>query len=153
MTIKNWFQLIILLALTTVYVVCFTDWFKPKIIRIGETSRPSVVYNRRSRANATQAAAIPPNFLLGSTYKLTEVKVVLLSAWQTNHDAVPVWHLVSSSNSIPMDKFLYGLNIHGMQPALAGTHAQPLEPDVMYHIIVKAGRAKGEHDFMTKPAN
>jgi hypothetical protein len=152
MTKKDWLLLLTLLALTTVYVASFTDWFKPKIIHIFSTSRNTRLNPRFRRAN-DKTAAIRPFIILDPASKLTELKVVRLSEWQTNHDAVPVWHLISSSNSVPVGKFPYGLNIRGMQPALAGTHAQPLEPGVMYHIILKAGRAKGEHDFMTKPAN
>ena len=152
MTKKNWFQLMVVLVLATVYEVYFTDWFKPKIIRIGETSRPSVAYSARARANATKAPAIPPYFLLGSSYRLTEVKVVLLSAWQTNHAVLPIWHLTTTSNSLPVLRFHYGLprDLPGMAPAVAGSRAEPLEPGETYRIFVKAGAYKGQLDFVAK---
>jgi hypothetical protein len=151
MTKKDWFHLFILLVLATVYLVWFTDWFKPKIIHIASISRASPF--RRPRANGAEPAAIPPYFMLNPACKLTDLKVVRLSEWQTNHDAPPVWHLISISNSVPINKFPYGLNIRGMQPAILGTHAQALEPNVTYHMILKAGSARGEHDFETKPAD
>ena len=155
MSIKNWLQLIILLALTTVYAVWFTDWFKPKVIRIGETSRPAAVYRVRARASTIPTAAIPPYFILGATYKLTEVKVVRLSAWQTNHEVLPVWHLITTSNALPVLRFHYGLprDLPAMQPALPGTRAEPLVPDETYRIFVKAGAYKGQMDFTAKPAD
>jgi hypothetical protein len=75
------------------------------------------------------------------------VKVVPLVAWQNDHNVLPLWHLVSDSNSIPIKTFSYGQNIRGMKPAVPGTHADPLEPNVLYHLILAAGKTKGEHDF------
>jgi hypothetical protein len=153
MTIKNWFQLFALLALTTVYAVYFTDWFKPKIIHIVSTSRGNQ-YTRRARRNAGNPPAIPPNFMLDTDRKLTDVKVVLLSAWQTNHDVVPMWHVTCRSKAEPVLRFTYGHEeeLPELEPAVPGTHAQPLEPDETYRIFLKAGAYKGQQDFVARSA-
>jgi hypothetical protein len=148
---KNLMQLGVLVALVAVYVIFFTDWFKPRLIHIAYTCRNS---GRALRHPETEAPdTVPVLFNLGEHYKLTELKAYRLSEWATNHAALPVWHLVSSSNSIPVDRFGYGQYIRGMSPAVPGTHPEPLEPDVVYHLIVQAGKIKGEHDFSTKPSS
>jgi len=152
MTKKDWLLIFALVVLTTVYAVWFTDWFKPRIIQIASASRNTRWNPGLHKAN-DPAAALPPFFILGTPCRLTELKVVPLLEWQTNHEALPVWHLISSSNSVLVAKFPYGMNIRGMNPAVAGGRAQPLIPHVMYHLILKAGRAKGEHDFEAKPAD
>jgi hypothetical protein len=144
---KNWLLLLTLLVLSTVYVYCFTDWFKPKVIEIHSTSR--LLRQPRPGANP---ATIPVLFMFNARYQLTELKVVPLLAWQTNRNALPLWHLVSDSNSIPLKTFAYGQPLKGMRPALPGTHASPLAPDVSYHLTLAAGKARGEHDFTAKAA-
>jgi hypothetical protein len=78
---------------------------------------------------------------------LKELKVVPVAALATNANAMPVWHLVSDSNSVPVDEFSYGFDIHGMRPALAGVRPEALETNVTYRLFITAGRARGEHDF------
>ena len=108
--------------LAGVYVFYFTDWFKPKIIQISHTSR--VIRRRHIRFNEKDAAAtLPVIFGFDHRYKLTEIEVVPLAAWQTNKDAPPIWHLISDSNSVPVENFIYGQNIRGMKPEVAGARA------------------------------
>jgi hypothetical protein len=145
---KNWFMVLVLLVLGTVYAYYFTDWFRPKVIRIFHTSRST---RRAMRQNASPET-VPVLFGLDANYRLTEIKVIPLTEWQTNKNSPPLWHLLSDSNSIPLKAFSYGQPIRGMKPALTGTRAEPLEPNVTYHLILKAGGFKGEHDFETKPA-
>jgi hypothetical protein len=145
MTTKNWVLLIVVLMLASVYAFYFTDWFKPKIIQISHTSR---AIRGRFRLNRREDAATRPViFGFDHRYKLTEIKVVPFAAWQTNKDAPPIWHLISDSNSVPVENFTYGQNIRGMKPEIAGAHATPLQPNVIYHLFVKAGSATGQHDF------
>jgi hypothetical protein len=145
MTKKNWFLIIALLVLSTVYACCFTDWFKTKVIVIRHTSR--MIRQRPGDSPDT----VPVLFGLNNLYRLTEIKVVPLLAWQTNQNSMPVWHLISDSNSVPIKGFSYGQRIKGMRPALPGTQPEPLEPAVTYHLILAAGKIKGEHDFEAKP--
>jgi hypothetical protein len=148
MSKNNWLLVAILFGLSTVYVVYFTDWFRPKLIEIYHVSRENRLHPQHAGAN--NPGVIPVTFGMGTPYRLTELKVVPLDAWQTNHNALPVWHLISDSNSIPLKSFFYGQNLRGMKPAVPGSHAQPLEPDVTYHLELRAGKAKGEHDFTAK---
>jgi hypothetical protein len=147
MTKKNVILIAVALALAGVYVVCFTDWFKPKVIQISYTTRPG---RFRSRPGAT--ANISLTFGLGDDYKLTEIKIVPLAVLQTNPLALPVWHLVSDSNSVPISRFTYGQGIRGMKPEVPGVRAQMLQPNVTYRLLLQAGSLKGQHDFQV-PAN
>ena len=115
---------------------------RPKSIEIYHTFRPAG-YAMRARRD------VPPtlSFGLGGRFKLTEIKVVSLAAWQTNHGVPPVWHLVSDSNSVPVNLFTYGQRIRGMKPAVVGERPLPLEPDVPYRLFVTAGKIQGQHDF------
>jgi hypothetical protein len=150
MSKSNWLLLVVLLGLFAVYAVYFTDWFRPKVITIYHVSRPNRL--RPQHQGADLPETMPVTFGLAARYQLTELKVVPLEAWLTNHNTLPVWHLISDSNSVPIKSFLYGQTVRGMKPAVPGSHAEPLEPDVTYHLELRAGQARGEHDFTTKPA-
>ena len=151
MTKKNWLRLIVLAALVAVYVVGFTDWFKPRIIHISSTSRSTRV-RPHSPGDGGPPVAAPVFIILAEPCQLTELKVVRWEAWRANPEALPVWHLLGAARSVPIAKFPYGMDIDGMEPAVPGAHPQPLEPGVKYHLILKAGSARGEHDFETKAA-
>jgi hypothetical protein len=151
MTKKNWLMMIVLIALGGVYIFCFTGWFKPKIIHISHTSR--AIRRRFPDNNAAAAATVPITFSLDPQCKPTEIKVVPLAAWQTNRNALAVWHLISSSNSVPVKIFAYGQRIRGMKPEVPGSRPEPLQPDVTYRLFVTAGSAKGQHDFEVKGAD
>ncbi len=138
---KQWFLLAVALVLAVVYVWHFTDWFQHKNIHISSTSRAALSRFRGGGISATVA------FRLEKGYRLTEVKVVPLAAWQANPAVVPVWHLVGNRRSTPMEFFLYGENIGGMQPAVPGAKPGPLEDSVTYRLFVSAGSVKGQHDF------
>ena len=137
---KNYALIAIVLVLAGVYIIFFTDWFKPKTIQIVSTSRPL-------RTNQTGPATDRLIFGLSDTYSLTEVKVVPLAELQTNKLAQPVWHLVSDSGSDDVNQFFYGEQIGGMDPALEGSRPEPLQPGVTYRLFVAAGKARGQHDF------
>ncbi len=148
MTKKNWLMTIVLVVLAVVYVFYFTDWFKPKIIQITHTSR---AFGRRPGATADPAMR-PITFSLEPPSRITELKVVPLAAWQTNQNTLPLWHLVASSNAAPVKIFVYGQRLRGLKPAIAGTRAEPLQPNVTYRLFLTAGKAKGQHDFEIKSA-
>ena len=150
MTKKNWLMMIVLVALAGVYVFYFTDWFKPKVIHITHTSR---AFRSRFRNNAAKPETTPITFGLDPQCRPTEIKVVLLAAWQTNQNVLPVWHLVADSNSVPIKFFVYGQRIRGLKPEVPGARAEPLQPDVTYRLFLTAGKARGQHDFEVKAAN
>ena len=141
MTKKNWLLVILALGLGTVYVIYFSDWFKPKTVRIFHTSR-----NLRPQL---QQGGVLPSLIFGLSrpLKLTELKVVPLAAWQTNNNVLPVWHLVSASNSVPVKMFFYGQRISGLKPAVPGDRPEPLDTNLIYRLFVTAGKTTGQHDF------
>jgi len=163
MKIKNFILVGLVLVLAVVYAVYFTDWFRPNTIHISHTDRSARTFRtgRGLRAGrGVQAAQSGPGatqliFGLGDDYELTELKVVPLAALQTNKLAQPVWHLVGDPSSDSIKIFLYGQNIHGMNPAVAGSQAEPLQPGATYRMFITAGKISGQHDIQigAEPAN
>jgi len=137
---RQWILTTIALVLVGVYIYFFTGWSKPKAIHISYTERPM-----RSRLPGVTIATVAFGF--DQPYRLTEVKVVPLAAWQTNQAVLPIWHLISDSKSAPTKFFLYGQDIPGLKPAAPGARPQPLQTHVAYRIFVAAGKIKGQHDF------
>lgn len=140
MTKQKRILIVAALLLACIYVYHFTGWFKPKIIQISYTERSLA---SRFRNN-------PPTVLFGfagQPYRLSEIKVVPLSAWQTNPSVAPVWYLTADSRSAPVDSFRYGQNLPGMKPAVPDSRAEPLESNVTYRLLVRAGSLKGQCDF------
>lgn len=140
---QNWL-IAALVVVAVVYVYFFTNWFKPKTIKIFDTSRQTMRRVRRFRGDDDLPYVL---FGMEGRFRLTEIKVVPLASFQTNSDTPPVWHLVSDSNSPPVQQFVYGQRIRGMKPAFAGDEPGDLETNVMYRLFVSAGRIKGQHDF------
>ena len=93
----------------------------------------------------------PVLFLLDRDLRLTSVKVVDLRDIKAGRKPVPLWELVSDSNSIPVRSFVYGFHIRGMRPATKRAAAQPLQPGTTYRLLITAGRDKAEHDFTPSP--
>jgi hypothetical protein len=144
MTKKNWCLIGIAGLLTAVYIAFFTDWFRPQTVRIFHTSRNLRVRN-------PQNGALPGLiFGVNRQLKLTDIRVVPVAALQTNKNTLPLWHLVSDSNSVPVKSFFYGQFVRGLKPAVPGSRPQPLETNVTYRLIVEAGKVRGEHDFELK---
>lgn len=144
MTKKNWLLIFFAVALATTYVIYFTDWFRPKTVLIFHTSR-----NIRPRLKA--AKSLPSlNFGLNRQLKLTEITVVPLAAWQTNNHVLPLWHLIATSNAVPVKMFSYGDRIPGLKPAVPGARPLPLDTNIVYRLFVSAGKIEGQHDFELK---
>ncbi len=137
-------MLVFAAVLAVIYVIYFTDWFKPKTIQIFHTSR-----NLRQRQ---QRGGALPSLIFGVSrqVRITEIEVVPLARWETNKNVLPLWHLQSDSNSVPIKSFFYGQFIGGLHPAIKGTHPELPETNVVYRIFITAGKVKGEHDFELK---
>ena len=147
MTKKNLFLILFAVGLATVYAVWFTGWFTPQTVQIFHTNRN---LRLNLRPNLQRGGALPSLiFGVNRQLKLTELKVVPLAGFQTNKNVLPLWHLVSDSNSVPVKSFFYGQMIRAMKPAIKGTHPASLEPNTTYRLFVVAGKVKGEHDFET----
>jgi hypothetical protein len=151
MSKKNLILIAVTLVLAGVYVVYFTDWFKPKTIHIAHTSRFIRGAFRPGQRNSY--ATVPIIFTFEREYEFTEIKIVPLAALQTNSLAQPVWHLVSDDGSDSINHFFYGEKIEGMDPVVEGKRPEPLQPGVTYRLFVAAGKAKGQHDFQAKAAH
>ena len=127
---KNWILIGIAIVLGAVYVIHFSNWFKPKVMAIAHNGRFGQI-----------------NFTLGDSFKLTSIKVVSVSALESNKYALPMWELKSDSNSVPLKLFAYGERIRGMKPAIESTRPEPLVAGTTYRIFVEAGSLKAQHDF------
>jgi hypothetical protein len=148
MTTKNLLLIGAAVALGTVYAIWFSDWFKPKTVEIFHTWRQA----RPRAASARQQQHPQPAITFGINQKLqlNELTVVPVAALQTNEHAVPLWHLVSDSNSVPLKQFTYGQFIGGMKPAVKGVRPAPLQTNVTYRLLITAGKTTGQHDFELK---
>jgi hypothetical protein len=142
MTKRKWALIVTALLLVCIYIYNFSGWFNPKIIQIS--------YTERSFSSRVLSRSSLPAILFGfggQQYQLSEIKVVPLAAWQTNRAVAPVWDLISSSRSAPVEFFRYGENVPGMKPAVPGARPEPLETNVIYRLLVRAGSYKGQCDF------
>ena len=131
---KNYFLIFVLLLLSGLYVVYFTDLFKPHLVHISSISRGGTVRFKFDNGE----------------YKITELKVVLLAAFETNQFVLPVWSLISDSNSVPTSGFVYGSHIPGMKPAVSGVRTKTLETNINYRMFVTTTKGKTQHDFQAK---
>jgi hypothetical protein len=113
--------------------------------------RTSLFRRKRGPDPLDNPAINPIMFGFDRTLKLTSLKVIPLSDIETNKYPHPIWHLVSDSNSVPTKDFSYGASIKGMRPAVKGAPPDPLEPGVKYRLLIEAGSAKAEHDFVPVP--
>jgi len=145
MTKKNWMLAGLAVVLAAVYVIYFTDWFRPKTIEIFHAYRDLGV-----RAARQQGALPALRFSSNRQLRLTEIKVVSCADLATNKNAFALWHLISESNSVPIKWFFYGQWVGGMHPAVKGTHPQSLETNVTYRLFITAGKITGQHDFELK---
>jgi hypothetical protein len=141
MTKKNLVLLLFTLGLAVVYAIWFTDWFHPVALRISHTHRD--LHPHLQHGNALPSL----KFGVNGEFRLTEIKVVPLDGYETNHNILPLWHLVSDSNSVPVKTFFYGEYIRGMRPNLKGAGPEALQTNVTYRMFVRAGKAAGQHDF------
>jgi hypothetical protein len=128
--------------LAGIYIYFFTDWINRPRIQIIAQTRPI-------QPRGQTAKVYPVSFLLDGNYKLSSVKVVLLSAYQTNRLTVPLWYLIAHTNTPSIEGFLYGQRIAGMRAWKTNTAPQQLEPNTVYRLFVQAGRASGQIDFQT----
>ena len=149
MSRKEYILVGVVVMLVGLYAVYFTDWFRPKLIRIEHSVRSlREAWSGGRRVDATGKLELGNvTFALHRNYKLTSVKVVPLAEYKTNKYARPLWELVAKSGSQPVDGFSYGMAVPGMSPARPLLEPDPLVPGVAYRLFVVAGSVKGEHDF------
>lgn len=135
----------LLVVIGSLFVYVNRDVFQRRPIQISHR-----LYRFAGRFSGPDAP-IPVMFEFDRRLKLTRIKILALSDIQTNKYPQPLWHMISSSNSVPTKGFVYGMNVPGMQPALKGVNAEPLDPRQTYRLLVEAGSLKGQHDFTLVP--
>jgi hypothetical protein len=135
-----------LLLVVGVYAYVYRDWFHPTDMQIYHRPSAGRAVGGQARANRVPAGAAVA-FGFDRAYVLKDVEIVDVEALKTNRAAVPLWHLVSDSNSVPVKGFIYGERIRGMRPFVKGMRAESLQSNVTYRLIVKTDRLKGQHDF------
>ena len=144
MTKNNWLLVLFAVVLFGVYAVYFSDWFRPKTIGIFHAVRG---FHPRWARPGTMPGLI---FGINRQMRLDDVRVVPADGFATNKNILPLWHLVTDSNSVPIKSFYYGEPVRGMQPAIKGTHPDDLVTNVPYLLILRSGKITGEHPFELK---
>src|SRR6478736_1170121 len=151
MSRKEWVLIALVLVLGGLWVVFFSGWFGPKVIRIEhsvraahETARPG---GRRVDPSGKPALGYI-SFSLHRNYRLTSVQVVAVRELQTNQHPPALWFLAAKNGSQPVDSLAYGLPVAGMTPCFPNAEPDPLESGVNYRLLVEAGSWKGSRDFV-----
>lgn len=148
MTKKSLVLIAIAVLLGGVYVWKFTGWFRHPEIQILPQIRPPQ-RSRKTPTPATDMQVYPVTFAFDKKYQFTEVRVVAVDDEKTNKYPHAVWHLISDSNSAPTKALIYGAPLRGMKPKVPRSQPEQLEPDVLYHLYLEAGDAKGDVKFKT----
>lgn len=122
------------------------DYFRSEGIQITHRLSPWME-NRRPRARSSDLG-VPVTFMLNGFYRLKSIRVVDAAMFATNKYTVPVWRIISDSNSVPTSSFNYGSFIRGMRPEAKGVRPEPLQPGVEYRLLVVTDKdLEGQHDF------
>lgn len=132
--------------------LCFyvnRDWFAKRPIQISYRVSPWLKDSPRGRGKMDLGT--PVVFSLDRYYRLKEVKVFKAGELATNKYALAIWSLTTESNSVPTASFTYGQRIPGMRPAVKGARPEPLEPYVLYQLVLKTADEVAQHDFTTTP--
>ena len=149
---KTMLFVLFLLAAGVIYFYLYKDSFGSKGIQI--SYRAGAARARpRARARQPETPGATVMFRLSpKKYNLTELKVVPFDDFKTNKYPHAIWHLISDSNSVPINSFAYGNRIPGMRAAVKGVQPDPLETNVVYRLLLDAGSVHGEHNFQVSGA-
>ena len=138
----------LVVVMAGMYVIFFTDWFRPKFIRIEYTVRSlRDAWGPNGRVDPTGKQVNNVSFSLHKDYSLTSVQVVSLAEARTNKFPHALWSLTSKSGSALVNAIAYGTPIEGMTTSAISAEAEPLEPGVEYRLLVEAKSLKGTNDF------
>jgi hypothetical protein len=149
MTRKQWMLIAAAVLLGGVSLYLNKDFFAKDNIQISHRSRPVLAGARKKPTRNFGNADIEPiTFFADRKLKMTCLKVIPVSEIETNKYPQPIWHLVSESNSVPIQEFGYGAPIPGMHPAVKGIGPEALAPGEKYRIVVETASAKIQHDFV-----
>lgn len=125
------------------------DAFRGNDIQISSRVSPWMVERKGAKRGGTSPGN-PVTFAFDTYRRFTSIKVVAVSDIETNKYPHKLWELDSFSNSVPTMTFVYGARIGGMKPAVKALAPEPLEPGVMYRLLVKTSdKREAQHDFST----
>ena len=137
------------LLLAVAYVIFFTDLFRKERVQI-------IVKLSPGRASAIPRPSdwtpvYPVTFRLNKAYQFKTIEVVNAAEFATNKHILPMWHMVSDSNSVPQQTIVYGApKIQGMHSAVPRARPQPLEAGVQYTLMLETSKWKAETNFVAK---
>ncbi len=141
---------ILLLGLIGFSLYLNRDYFRTDSIQI--THRLSPWMQAKRPAAKGNDLGVPVTFMLNGFYQLTSVRVFEAAKIATNKYTVPVWRIISDSNSVPTSSFNYGSYIKGMHPEAKGTRPEALQPGVTYRLMVATDQnLEAQHDFTVTP--
>lgn len=144
---------VLLLGLIGLSLYLNRDYFRADGIQITHRLSPWM-QARRPGARNPNDLGMPVTFMLNGFYKLTSVRVVESTKIETNKYAVPIWRIISDSNSVPTSSFNYGGYIKGMRPEAKGTRPEPLQPGIKYRLTVVTDKnLEAHHDFLISTNN
>src|SRR5438270_11654204 len=106
MTKKIWLLIAFAILLGGLSLYLNRDSFAKDNIQISHRSQPSRLALLRRKRAADDSAVEPVVFFFDRKLKLTCLKVIPLSAIETNKYPHPIWHIVSESNSVPTRDFV-----------------------------------------------
>ena len=138
---KAWLPIALLVVIGGLFIYLNRDWFQRQPIQVSHR-----IYRFAGRFGG-QDTPTPVMFEFDRRLKLTSIKVVALADAQTNKYPQPLWHMITSSNSVPTKGFVYGMDVPGMRSAVNGASAEPLDPIQTYRLLMEAGSLKAQHDF------
>ena len=123
------------------YAYFFSDWFKPKSIRI-------FAQNRSLPGAALPGATVAPvTFAFDQPIEMTRLMVVKADTKTKMKTSLVVWKLESKTNSVPLRGIAYGGRVQGMSAPKEYPSAEPLLPGIPYVLVIEAGRIHGEVEF------
>ncbi len=135
----------LLVVIGGLFIYVNRDWFHRRPIQISHR-----LYRFAGRFDAADTST-PVMFEFDRRLKLTSIKIVALADTLTNRFPHPLWHMITSSNSVPTKGFVYGMDVPGMRSAVDGSSADPLDPRQTYRLLLEAGSVKAQHDFTLAP--
>ena len=138
---KPWLPIALLVVIGGLFIYLNRDWFQRRPIQVSHR-----IYRFAGRFGG-QDTPTPVMFEFDRRLKLTSIKVVALADAQTNKYPQPLWHMITSSNSVPTKGFVYGMDVPGMLSAVNGASAEPRDPIQTYRLLMEAGSLKAQHDF------
>ncbi len=153
---KTMLFVLFLLVAGVIYFYLYKDSFVSNGIQISYragAARPRPRTPDRARGRQPEPPGATVMFRLSpKKYNLTQLKVVPFDDFKTNKYPHAIWHLISDSNSVPINSFAYGDRIRGMRPAVKGIGPDSLQTNVVYRLLLDAGSVHGERNFQISVA-